>query len=71
MNNKTIGDKIRAARLANGLTLRGLEKLSGVANGDISNHETGRRYPTLKSLERYAAAMGYELRIEFMKVNGE
>lgn len=54
------------ARKANGLTQKELSKRSGIAQGDISKLENGNANPSIRTLQRLAAAMGKTLRIDFL-----
>ena len=54
------------ARNAEGLTQKELSERSGIAQGDISKLENGNANPSIKTLQRLAAAMGKTLKIEFM-----
>ncbi len=54
------------ARNAEGLTQKELSARSGIAQGDISKLENGNANPSIKTLQRLAAAMGKTLRIEFL-----
>lgn len=57
-------EALTAARKSAGLSQRELARISGIAQGDISKIENGRANPTLNTMNRLAAAMGKELRIE-------
>ncbi len=52
------------ARIKAGLSQRELARKSGIAQSDISKIESGRANPTLSTMNRLAAAMGKELRVE-------
>lgn len=54
------------ARKAKGLTQKELSKRSGIAQGDISKLENGNANPSIRTLQRLAAAMGKTLRIDFL-----
>ena len=54
------------ARNAEGLTQKELSERSGIAQGDISKLENGNANPSIRTLQRLAAAMGKTLRIEFV-----
>lgn len=54
------------ARNAEGLTQKELSERSGIAQGDISKLENGNANPSIRTLQRLAAAMGKTLKIEFM-----
>jgi len=54
------------ARNSEGLTQKELSERSGIAQGDISKLENGNANPSIRTLQRLAAAMGKTLRIEFL-----
>jgi len=54
------------ARKNTGLTQKQLAERTGIAQGDISKLENGIANPSLKTLQRLAAAMDMKLKIEFM-----
>ncbi|MBQ5934115.1 MAG: helix-turn-helix transcriptional regulator [Lachnospiraceae bacterium] len=54
------------ARIAEGMTQKELSERSGIAQGDISKMENGNANPSVKTLQRLAAAMGKSLKIEFV-----
>lgn len=54
------------ARKSSGITQKELSQKSGIAQGDISKLENGNANPSLKTLQRLAAAMGKTLKIEFV-----
>ena len=56
----SVGDKIKAARKAAGLTQAQLADKSGVATISIHQYEAGKRHPQLKQLLSIAAALGIE-----------
>ena len=62
----TIMQAMIDARNAEGLTQKELSERSGIAQGDISKLENGNANPSIKTLQRLAAAMGKTLRIEFV-----
>ena len=62
----TIVQAIIDARKSTGITQKELSKKSGIAQGDISKLENGNANPSLKTLQRLAAAMGKTLKIEFI-----
>ena len=62
----TIVQAIIDARKSTGITQKELSKKSGIAQGDISKLENGNANPSLKTLQRFAAAMGKKLKIEFI-----
>lgn len=61
----TIIQTLIDARKKSGITQSELSKLTGIAQGDISNIETGNANPSIKTLQRLAAALGKKLKIEF------
>ena len=62
----TIMQAMIDARNSEGLTQKELSERSGIAQGDISKLENGNANPSIKTLQRLAAAMGKTLRIEFI-----
>lgn len=71
MNNVDvyIQDQFIRMRLTNirksrGLTQKQLSEMSGLSTATISNIESGENSYTLKSLIRYAEALGYEINID-------
>ena len=54
---------IRLARSKADLTQSELAELAGVSQQVVSAYETGRKEPTLPSLQRLLAAAGYDLRV--------
>ncbi|MBQ7980981.1 MAG: helix-turn-helix transcriptional regulator [Oscillospiraceae bacterium] len=54
------------ARKSSGITQKELSQKSGIAQGDISKLENGNANPSLRTLQRLAAAMGKTLKIEFV-----
>ena len=57
---------ILEARREKGITQKKLSELTGIAQGDISKLETGSANPSVRTLERVAAALGKRLKIEFV-----
>lgn len=59
---RRIGEVIRAARLQAGLSMRDLERRSGLATGEISQIETGRRQdPGFSVVLKVARGIGVSL----------
>ena len=54
------------ARKNAGLTQKELSERTGIAQGDISKLENGNANPSLRTLQRLAAAMGMTLKEEFL-----
>lgn len=54
------------ARKISGLTQKELSKLAGIAQPDISRIENGNANPSIKTLQKLAAAMDKKLKIEFV-----
>ena len=54
------------ARQQAGLTQKELSERTGIAQGDISKLENGNANPSLRTLQRLAAGMGKQLRLEFV-----
>ena len=57
------------ARKNSGLTQKQLSERAGIAQGDISNIETGNCNPTLITLQRLASAMDMRLKLEFEPIS--
>jgi len=58
--------KMIALRIERGLTQEQIAKKMGTKKSNISRLEAnGDSFPTYKTLEKYAAALGYRIRIEF------
>ena len=58
-----IGKKIRDIRQKKGISLRDFEVTTGIARGDLSKIETGKRNPTLETIQRIADALHCEVEI--------
>ena len=56
MTDATAAEELRAARLAAGLSQRGLAARAGVPQPNIAAYESGRRIPSAATLERLLAA---------------
>lgn len=54
------------ARKEMGLTQKQLSELTGITQADISKLENGNANPSLKTLQRLAAAMGKTIKISFV-----
>lgn len=54
------------ARKAAGLTQKDLAARTGIAQADISKLENGNANPSLRTLQRLAAGMGMQLKVEFV-----
>lgn len=54
------------ARKQKGITQKELSERTGIAQGDISKLENGNANPSIKTLQRLAAAMDMSLKIEFL-----
>ena len=54
------------ARKSAGITQKELSQKSGIAQGDISKLENGNANPSIKTLQRLAAALGKTLKIKFV-----
>ena len=62
----TIAQAMIDARKESGLTQKQLSERTGIAQADISKLERGNANPTLRTLQRLAAGMGMNVRIEFV-----
>ncbi|HLI60003.1 MAG TPA: helix-turn-helix domain-containing protein [Solirubrobacteraceae bacterium] len=56
-----VGERLRAARRARGLSLGALARVAGVGKGSLSEIENGTRNPTLATLYALAGALGVPL----------
>lgn len=54
------------ARKLRGITQKELSEKTGIAQGDISKLENGNANPSIRTLQRLAAAMDMSLKIEFV-----
>ena len=54
----TIGERIKQARKAKGLTQKQLGDLSNTSEGTVRQYEIGKRQPRLEQLQAIAAALG-------------
>ncbi|MDO5151271.1 MAG: helix-turn-helix transcriptional regulator [Oscillospiraceae bacterium] len=54
------------ARKLRGITQKELSEKTGIAQGDISKLENGNGNPSIRTLQRLAAAMDMSLKIEFV-----
>lgn len=54
------------ARKTSGLTQKQLSERTGIAQADISKLESGNANPSLRTLQRLAAGMGMQVKIEFL-----
>lgn len=61
----TIVQALIDARKRSGLTQKELSERTGIAQSDISKLENGDGNPSLKTLQRLAAGMGMQVKIEF------
>lgn len=61
MNAIEIGSHIRARRLTLGLDQQSLAEIAGVSIHALSDIESGKGNPTLKVLNRLAAAVGMDV----------
>lgn len=66
-----LGERLRRARKAEGLTLREVSVRTGLGYQYISELERGNGNPTLGALESIAAASGNTCEVVFEKATGE
>ena len=59
------------ARKNAGLTQKELSERTGIAQGDISKLENGNANPSLRTLQRLAAGMGMQVKIEFIPASAK
>ena len=62
----TITQAMIDARKESGLTQKQLSERTGIAQADISKLERGNANPSLRTLQRLAAGMGMNVKIEFV-----
>ena len=62
----TIAQAMIDARKESGLTQKQLSERPGIAQADISKLERGNANPSLRTLQRLAAGMGMNVKIEFV-----
>lgn len=55
------------ARKNSGMTQKDLAEKTGIAQSDISKLENGCANPSLRTLQRLAAGMGMQLKVEFVR----
>ena len=60
-------EKMLKARKKSGLTQAEVAAIMGTSTSVVGRLETGGHSPKLDTLERYAAAMGYKVKIDFVK----
>ncbi len=73
MNTVTIGPAIAKRRKRLGLDQRALAEIAGISVHALSNIETGKGNPTLKTLSALGDILGMEIRLEVRQapVQGE
>ena len=57
---KRVGDRIKEARKAKGLTQREFGKILGISHATVNGYETGNQNLTLDTLEKLAKALDLE-----------
>ncbi len=57
-DEKTFGQRLRAARLHAGFSQSELEEISGIPKARLSRYENGHVAPSIQTLERLARALG-------------
>ena len=62
----TIAQAMIDTRKESGLTQKQLSERTGIAQADISKLERGNANPSLRTLQRLAAGMGMNVKIEFV-----
>lgn len=62
-----IGKMIRALRKSRGMTQDDLAAMVGLQRTSICNIELGRQNLTTESINAIAAALGYEVRVRFVR----
>jgi transcriptional regulator with XRE-family HTH domain len=62
-----VGSRLRAVRKSKKLTMKQLEKLSGVSVRYIQEIELGKANPSLKTVGWISKALGLEMSVQFNK----
>lgn len=57
-DDRTFGERLRAARTHAGMSQSDLEELSGIPKARLSRYENGHIVPSIQTLERLAVALG-------------
>jgi len=60
---------IRTARDRAGMTQSGLAEAAGLTQQAVSAYETGRKEPTIPTVQRILAAAGFEMRIRLERID--
>ena len=71
INDKFLRQRLCNIRKSKGLTQKELSDLSGLSTKTISNIETGENSYTMRSLIRYAGALGFQLDVEKIPEEGD
>ena len=56
------------ARKSAGITQKDLSQRTGIAQSDISKLENGNANPSLRTLQRLAAGLGMQVKIQFLPI---
>jgi len=56
-----LGERLKAIRKSRNLTLEKIHERSGISMANLSKWENNKGFPTLKSLEKWAKAVGITL----------
>jgi transcriptional regulator with XRE-family HTH domain/mannose-6-phosphate isomerase-like protein (cupin superfamily) len=70
-NACVIGEKLRAARQQRDMSLRDLAKQANISASMLSQIETGKAYPSVRSIYSIAAALGLPVDYFFPEGNGD
>ena len=62
-----IGKRLRELRKSEGMSQVEVSVKSSIAQGNISDIENGKNVPSIEVASRIADAIGYELRVDFVK----
>lgn len=72
INDKMLRIQLTNVRKSKHISQKELAKLSGLSESCVSNIESGESSsPTLRSLMKYATALGIELNVEFSSRNSQ
>jgi transcriptional regulator with XRE-family HTH domain len=65
--NNGLGAMVKAMRKSQGMTQAALAAAAGLERTSVTNIERGTQMLTVKTINAIAAALGYEVRVRFVK----
>ena len=63
---KEVGKMFARAREEKGVTKAQLNREAGIPRSNLAEFEKGAKSPTLERIQKYAEALGFEARVEFV-----